>query len=56
VLSPEDYDRWVDNGTPVQELLGLLSPLPAEQMEAVKVGPAVNKVANDTPACVAPAA
>jgi hypothetical protein len=34
----------------------MLAPLPAELLEAVRVGPAVNKVTNDTLECVAPAA
>jgi putative SOS response-associated peptidase YedK len=42
--------------TPQNDLLALLAPLPAEQFEVVRVGPAVNKVQNDTPECVAPAA
>jgi hypothetical protein len=30
--------------------------LPAELLEAVRVGPAVNRVTNDGPECLAPAA
>jgi putative SOS response-associated peptidase YedK len=56
VLRPDVYDRWLDNGTPEQELLGMLAPLPAEMMETVRVGPAVNTVANDGPECIVPAA
>jgi putative SOS response-associated peptidase YedK len=52
VVLPEDYDRWLDNATPTDELLGVLAPLPAEMMEAVRVGPAVNEVSNDTPDCI----
>jgi putative SOS response-associated peptidase YedK len=56
ILAPEDYGTWLAHGTPERELLGALSPLPAEQLEVVQVGPAVNRVANDTPERIAPAA
>ena len=56
VIDPKNYDLWMGFNAPEKELLGVLAPLPAEQLEVVKVGPAVNKVANDTPECVAPAA
>jgi putative SOS response-associated peptidase YedK len=56
VLRPEDYDLWLDNATPESELLGALSPLPVEMMDVVRVGPAVNKVSNDSIECVTPAA
>jgi putative SOS response-associated peptidase YedK len=56
VIPPEQFDRWMGFDTPQNDLLALLKPLPAEQLEVVRVGPAVNKVQNDSPACVAPAA
>ena len=56
VIPPEKFDLWMGFDTPERDLLGALAPLPAEQLEVFRVGPAVNKVANDTPACVAPAA
>jgi putative SOS response-associated peptidase YedK len=56
VISPDNFDRWMGFDTPVSEVLGALAPLPAERLEVVRVGPAVNKVANDSPDCVAPAA
>ena len=56
VIPPEKFDSWMGFDTPERNLLGMLSPFPAGQMEVVKVGPAVNRVTNDSPACVAPAA
>ena len=56
ILRPGDYDPWLDPATPPDQLRGLLRPYPADGMEALKVGQAVNKVANDGPECVAPAA
>jgi hypothetical protein len=37
---------WLDNATPVKDLLGGLSPLPSELLETVRVAPAVNRVSN----------
>jgi putative SOS response-associated peptidase YedK len=56
ILPPETWDRWLDTRTPVPELLGMLAPFPAELMDVVRVGQAVNRVANDSPECVTPAA
>jgi putative SOS response-associated peptidase YedK len=56
ILSPGQFDRWMGFDTPEKELLGALARFPAEQLEVVRVSPAVNKVQNDTPECVAPAA
>jgi hypothetical protein len=53
---PERFDAWLDPATPVPDLLALLTPLPADLLESVRVGPAVNKVTNDGPECLAPAA
>lgn len=55
ILTPDLFDRWLCAETPEQEALGLLAPFPADLMDAVRVGPAVNKVTNDTAECVAPA-
>jgi putative SOS response-associated peptidase YedK len=56
ILLPGQYDLWLHGDTPTVELLRALAPLPAEQLEEVRVGPAVNNVANDGPECLAPAA
>jgi len=56
ILRPDDYDPWLDPGTPVDQLRGLLRPYAADEMELVEVGPAVGSPRNDGPECVAPAA
>jgi putative SOS response-associated peptidase YedK len=54
ILEPEDYDRWLDADTPIEELRSLLKPYPAERMEGVAVSRAVNSVKNDTEECIQP--
>lgn len=56
ILDCADFDCWLEPDTAVSELVKFLHPYPAGRMEAVAVGPAVNRVANDGPECVAPAA
>ncbi|HVK19200.1 MAG TPA: SOS response-associated peptidase [Fimbriiglobus sp.] len=56
ILPPERWDAWLDPAATVAELLPLLAPPPAGLLEAVVVGPAVNRVANDGPECLTPAA
>jgi putative SOS response-associated peptidase YedK len=56
ILEPEDYDRWLDSSTPVDELRAMLKPFPAERMEAYAVSRVVNSVKNDTEECIAPLA
>jgi putative SOS response-associated peptidase YedK len=56
VILPEDvYDRWLtpDEIQP-SELLPLLKPYPAEQMNAFPVSTLVNNPANDTSECILP--
>jgi putative SOS response-associated peptidase YedK len=61
VLDRAAWDRWlappaVDGGAevPVDELVRLLRPLPAEAVEAVEVSSLVNSPANEDPACIEP--
>jgi putative SOS response-associated peptidase YedK len=57
ILSPADYDLWLDVGIhDVDRLLRLLAPHPPEDMTAYPVGPLVNNPANDSPACQSPGA
>lgn len=49
ILDPRDYPAWLDPATTAQQVQGLLRPPPDELLEAVAIGPAVNKVANDGP-------
>jgi putative SOS response-associated peptidase YedK len=54
ILEPEDYDRWLADDTPPDDLRALLKPFPAERMRAVAVSRVVNNVRNDTEACIEP--
>jgi putative SOS response-associated peptidase YedK len=56
IVLPDRFDAWLNPSTPAPDLLALLTPLPAELLDAVRVGPAVNRVTNDGPECPAPAA
>jgi putative SOS response-associated peptidase YedK len=55
ILSPTDYDRWLDPS--IQEpavLQPLLRPYSADEMTAYPVSTLVNSPANDTPGCTGP--
>ena len=54
ILMPDDYDRWLDNDTPIDELRALLRPYDADLMKAYEVSRAVNSVKNDTEECIEP--
>lgn len=56
ILHPRDYGKWLDPSpqTPDQ-LMPLLKPFPATEMDAYPVTPLVNKPANDIPELVVPA-
>ena len=54
MLMPDDYDRWLDPGTGVEDLRALLRPYNANLMKAYEVSRVVNSVKNDTPECVEP--
>ena len=56
IVFPSDYAKWLDNSTPTAELSAMLKPYPAEEMEAIPVGPTVNSPKNDSPDCLTPAA
>ncbi len=51
ILPPESYAAWIDRGR--EEVADLLRPLPAERMEALPVGPAVNDPRHEGPECLA---
>lgn len=56
VLSPEDYDFWLDPAvTEPEALRPLLAPCPSEWLEAHPVSARVNSPQNDEPALIAPA-
>jgi putative SOS response-associated peptidase YedK len=54
ILSPEDYDRWLDAGASVDELRAMLKPCSEDLLEAYAVSRAVNSVRNDTEECIEP--
>ena len=48
ILSPEDYDLWLDRSVEQPKQLGeLLKPYPAIEMKVVAVSTAVNNPANE---------
>ena len=49
ILDPRDYEAWLDPQAGPQQAGRLLKPPPDDLLEAVAIGPAVNKVANDGP-------
>jgi len=55
ILSPRDFDRWLDPETRATEALRpLLRPSSAEEWSAVRVGRAVNNARHDGPDCILP--
>lgn len=54
ILSRDDWDEWLANTTPADELHALLRPYPESEMEEYKVSRAVNTPANDSPKCLEP--
>ncbi|HEY2990640.1 MAG TPA: SOS response-associated peptidase family protein, partial [Candidatus Binatia bacterium] len=54
ILRTEDEERWLDPQLRrPQQLLAMLKPYPAEEMEGYEVSRAVNSPLNDGPECVA---
>lgn len=49
IVAPEHYGTWLDPAAEPAELAALLRPPADELLEMVRIGPAVNKVANDGP-------
>ncbi len=57
ILPPAAYDRWLDVAEQRKGAMDdLLRPYPAEEMIAYPVSRLVNSPANDSPACIVPAA
>jgi putative SOS response-associated peptidase YedK len=55
ILQPADEALWLDpTVTETPLLLPLLQPYPAEAMDAYRVAPLVNTVANDGPELIEP--
>jgi len=49
IVPPEAFDTWLDPATEPADLQKLLQPSPDDLLEMLRLGPAVNKVANDGP-------
>lgn len=49
IVEPRDFDAWLDPMAEPAQISSLLRPPPDELLEMVRVGSAVNKVANDGP-------
>jgi putative SOS response-associated peptidase YedK len=55
-LAPEDFARWLDcDAVPAEEAAALLKPADEALLEVYPISPAVNRVANDAEALIAPA-
>lgn len=54
ILDPADWDAWLAEETPPEELRPLLRPAPAEILDAYAVSPAVNNVRNEGPELLNP--
>jgi putative SOS response-associated peptidase YedK len=53
ILRPESFSLWLDPGfTRAEELLDLLAPYPADEMEAYRVSKLVNNSRNNSPECM----
>ena len=55
IVAPEDYERWLDPRSEPAQIAPLLRPPPDDLLEMIRIGPAVNKVANDGPEVQQPA-
>lgn len=49
ILEPGQFDAWLDPATTPDEAGLLLKPPPDDALEMIRIGPRVNKVANDSP-------
>ncbi|MCV9940117.1 SOS response-associated peptidase [Boseaceae bacterium BT-24-1] len=49
IVPPEAFDAWLDPAAEPAALQALLRPSPDDLLEMLRLGPAVNKVANDGP-------
>jgi putative SOS response-associated peptidase YedK len=49
IVDPADHDAWLDPNAEAKHVAPLLRPPPDDLLEMVRIGSAVNKVANDGP-------
>jgi putative SOS response-associated peptidase YedK len=52
MLRREEIDAWLDPDTLIADVMGMLKPYPAEEMESAPVRPLVNSVKNNGPRLV----
>jgi putative SOS response-associated peptidase YedK len=55
ILKTGNYAAWLAPKTSTPELLDLMKPYPAIEMEGIEVVPLVNKATNEGPECLTPA-
>jgi putative SOS response-associated peptidase YedK len=53
LIEPDAFTAWLDPQTPVQQLLTVLRPCPAEEIVVVPVGRYVSNPRNEGPRCLA---
>jgi len=54
-IAPADFDRWLDcAAVPAEEAAAFIKPADDALLEVYPVAPAVNRVANDSEALIAP--
>ena len=54
-IAPADFDRWLDcDAVPAEEAATLIKPADEALFEVYPISPAVNRVANDSEALIAP--
>ena len=54
-IAPADFDRWLDcDAVPAEEAAALIKPADDAQLEVYPISPAVNRVAKDSEALIAP--
>jgi len=51
IISPQEYDIWLDRNTPLVDIKRLLKPYPSGEMTHWPVSDLVNRVANDNAKC-----
>lgn len=54
ILSPQNYDLWLDSSSKVDRLQDLLAPYPAAAMQVYPVSRSVNSPKNNSPECKQP--
>jgi putative SOS response-associated peptidase YedK len=56
IINPDNYDAWLDPGTPLPDALAMLKPYEPELMRAYRVGKAVGSVKAEGPELIEPIA